>query len=419
MQGYNVLRYNIVDSQGEFTYKIRLSDRIWWDKEDTGFLYCNDAILGNVGIQLYKGSELGFADGNSIVRVHRLAEDIFDEKSMESLKGIPVTLTHPKVKVKSKNVGKYIRGAVYGVPKHDGENIICDVVIYDQELIDLVAPMNEDGDRTISNEFRDLSLGYSAKLVPINDKEYKQQDIKYNHLAVVKEGRAKNAIIRDTNEEFEKGVKHKLGLFARLSGKKITKTEENEILVSDEMVEVEVDLEDAKKILNESFTHEVHKHESWDDPNKVVVTETVVKTVTTEEEKEQTLLDSEKEKENNMEVIKDKAYFVKELKDAQSLPDGEFKNDLIKDLNDEYRSLFPKAEVKEVKKVEKVTDGLTPEKQVFGDSNTKEVDFDYLEKESKIYYRKLSDPTMHSSYKDYNKFYESEVLKGKSNLNIQ
>lgn len=421
MLDYNVLRYNIVDSQGEFSYKIKLSDRIWFD-EDTGYLYCNDAVLGNVGVQLYKGRELGFADGNSIVKVHRMAQDIFDEKSLDSLKGIPVTLEHPKEKVKSKNVQKYIKGAVYGTPKHDGENIICDIVIYDQDLIDLVAPKNDDGERVISDEFRDLSLGYSAKLIPLEDSlgEYKQEDIKYNHLAVVKQGRAQNAMIRDTNEEFEKGAKPKLGLFARLKGKKVTQNEETkEVVVSDEALEIEVDLEDVKRVMSEEMRHSIYKRESYDDPNKQIVTEVIEKTVTTEEDKEKTLLDSEKEKEQTMEIVKDKAYFQKQFADAQALPDGEYKEDVIKELNDEYRTVFPKQEPKKVEVKDSVAKDLKPENKVFKDEKTKEVDFEYLENESKIYYNKLSNPFAHQSYEDYKKFYDGEVQKGKNALNVQ
>lgn len=421
MLDYNVLKYDLVDSQGEFSYKIRLSDRIWYD-DDTGYLYCNDAVLGNVGVQLYKGRELGFADGNSTVKVHRLAEDIFDEKSMDSLKGIPVTLEHPKEKVKSKNVNKYIKGAVYGEPKHDGENIICDIVIYDQELIDMVAPKNDDGERVISNEFRDLSLGYSAKLIPLetNYGEYKQQDIKYNHLAVVKEGRAQNAMIRDTNEEFEKGAKPKLGLFARIIGKKVTQNAETkEIVIGDEAVEVQVDLEDVKKVISEEMRHSVYKRESYDDPNKQIVTEVIEKTTTTEEDKATTLLDEKKENEQTMEVVKDKEYFQKQFADAQALPDGDYKEDVIKELNDEYRALFPKQEPKKVEVKDSVTKDLKPETKVFKDEKTKEIDFDYLEKESAIYYDKLSNPFAHASHEDYKKFYDGEVQKGRSNLNVK
>ena len=168
MKDYEVLKFNINDSVGDFTYKVRLSNHIDYEPE-TGFLYCKDAILGNVGVQIYKGHELGFANRNEIVKVHRKAEDIFDQKSLESLRGKPITLEHPSVLVDSNNVKQYAKGTILDIGRPEGDNIVCDLVIHDKELIDLVAPVNENGEREISDEFRDLSLGYKAKLVPLDD----------------------------------------------------------------------------------------------------------------------------------------------------------------------------------------------------------------------------------------------------------
>jgi hypothetical protein len=129
---------------------------------------------------------------------------------MDSLKGIPVTLRHPKKLLNSDTTSDHIKGAVYGEPKRDGDNIITNMVIYDRELIDLVAPEDENGERKLSQEFRDLSLGYRAKLIPIKDKPntYKQTNILYNHVAVLEAGRQVNAMIRDeANPELEQVFK--------------------------------------------------------------------------------------------------------------------------------------------------------------------------------------------------------------------
>lgn len=401
MQDYDVLKFNLVDSQGEFTYKIKLSDRIWYD-DDTGYLYCNDAVLGNVGVQLYKGRELGMADKNATVRVHRKAEDIFDQKSMDSLKAIPVTLEHPKVKVKSRNIKDHIRGAVYGEPKHDGENIICDIVIYDQDLIDLVAPENSSGERVISNEFRDLSLGYSAKLIPLDDTtgDFKQQEIKYNHLAVVKEGRAKNAMIRDSVEEDLTTPKERgkaMKIFDWLKGKKLQLNDDETFTVIDEEADKKEKVEEKPELKVEKTKDEEPKQE---EPKQ-------------EENKEKEVKDIMPE------VIKDKAYFAVKFADAKALPDGDFKQDVIKELNDEYATLFPRP-VKTTEIKDSVAKDLKPENmdKVFKDTQEKEIDFEYIENESKIYYDKLTNPFAHASMEEYNKFYNSEVTKGKTKLNV-
>lgn len=336
-------RLIFTDGNGNYGYKVRLSDRIWFNEKD-GYLYCNDVVVGNVGIQYYKGYELGFADKNALVEVHREEADVFDEVSMDSLKGIPVTLRHPKKLLNSFTTSEHIRGALYGEPKRDDKNIVTNLVIYDQELIDLVAPEDENGERKLSEEFRDLSLGYRAKLVPIPNKKnaYKQTNILYNHVAVLEDGRQVNAMIRDgANPEIIDELKNEkkvgksiMGLFGRLKGKAVKHNEETkEVVVTDEDVEIEFDFEDAKKLISEYSEHSIRKNESYDDPSKVIVTETVMKTTTTEEDKhEQTKLFDEqnqeinknKEEIDNVEV-KDKAYFVNALKEAQKLPDGEIK----------------------------------------------------------------------------------------------
>lgn len=404
------------DGKGNFGYRIKLSDRIIFD-EDTGYLYCEDAVLGNVGVQFYKGYELGFADKNLDVEVHREVSDVFDETSLKSIEGIPVTLRHPKKLLDSFTTTDHIKGAVYGTPRQDGDNIVCSLVIYDKELIDLVAPENEKGERAINDEFRDLSLGYKAKLVPLEKPNtYKQTEIVYNHVAVVQAGRQANATIRDSaNEEIEKGAKGFMGVFARFKGKKVTKNEEtNLVMVSDEDTEIEVSLEDAKKILSESYHHDIYKHESYDDPSKTIVTETVSKTTTTEDDKDPSLLDEKKEKEKTMEV-KDKAFYIKALMDAQALPDGAIKEAQIEELNEEYLKAFPKAvEVKDAKPavILPVDNQKEIEKQ-FKDGETPKVDYAKFEAESRKYYRELTDPFAHASWKDFNDHYATEQRKGR------
>lgn len=404
------------DGKGNFGYRIKLTDRIIFD-EDTGFLYCEDAVLGNVGVQYYKGYELGFADKNIDVEVHREVSDVFDETSLKSVEGIPVTLRHPKKLLDSFTATEHIKGAVYGTPRQDGDNIVCNLVIYDKELVDLVAPLNEKGERAINDEFRDLSLGYKAKLVPLDKPNtYKQTEIVYNHVAVVSAGRQANATIRDSaNEDLEKGAKGFMGVLARFIGKKIVKNPEtNEVTVTDENVEIEVPFEDASKVLSEEISHHIYKRESWDDPTKKIVTETVSKTTTTEEDKDPSLLDEKKEKEKTMEV-KDKAFYIKALMDAQTLPDGAIKEAQIQELNDEFLKAFPKAvEVKDAKPATIIpVDNQKEIEKQFKDGEQPKVDYVKFEAESRKYYRELTDPFAHASWKDFNDHYATEQRKGR------
>lgn len=426
------------DGDGNFGCKVHLSEHILFDEKD-GFLYCNDVVLGNVGVQYYKGYELKFADSKATIEVHREEADVFDEISLDSLKGKPVTLRHPSRLLDSETATDHVRGAIYGNPRRDGDNIVADLVIYDRELIDLVAPEDENGERKLSKDFRDLSLGYRSKLVRIGDKPntYKQTNIRYNHVAVLEAGRQINAMIRDSaNEELEKEGKSFMGVFARLKGKSVKRNEETkEVTILDEDVEIEVDIEDASRILSEYQNHSIDKHEKYDDPTKVIVTETVSKTITTEEDKEFAHRDGKteeevkekqdlenKEEETNQEKeikdmdVKDKVYFQKALREAMSLPEGAIRNSAIEDLNKEFADAFP---VKEVEvndtanpKVNPVNIDKELEKQ-FKDSEKPTTDYEAYEAESRDYYRKLTDPFAHNSWKEFNDHFNQEVRKGR------
>lgn len=421
------------DGKGNFGYKVRLSDRLLFNEKD-GYLYCNDVVVGNVGVQYYKGGELGFADKNAKIEVHREEADVFDETSLDSLKGIPVTLRHPKKLLNSNTTSEHIKGSLYGEAKRDGDNIVTNMVIYDSELIDLVAPEDDNGERHLSEDFRDLSLGYRAKLVPLDNKPnaYKQTNILYNHVAVLEAGRQVNAMIRDNaNLELEKEMKvgkSFMGLF-RLKGKTVKRNDETkETIITDEQTEIEIDFEDAKKIVSESMYHSVDKRESYNDPNKTIVTERVTTEVTTEEDNEddktKKLFDEKNveikdEKENTI-VEKDKSYFLNALKEAKGLPDGEIKNATIADLNKEFADAFPAPVVVEVKdadpkKVIKPVNNEQFEKEL-NDGETPKTDYAAFEAESRKYYRNLTDPFAHESWEAFNKNFSSEVRKGRADI---
>ena len=174
-----------IDGKGTFYQRVQLSDNI--EKEpDTGYLYCKNAILGHVGEQAYNGWEVGLSD-QKVVYIKREAQDVFDEASLASIKGKPITLGHPDELVNSKNFKDYVVGFIDEVWR-DGDNLVGVIVIQDEKAIDAVE----------RGELKDLSLGYTARLVKdSNDGKFKQTEIIINHLAIVAEGRAKNARIVD------------------------------------------------------------------------------------------------------------------------------------------------------------------------------------------------------------------------------
>lgn len=423
---YNIVNYNIKDSVGEFIYRVKLSDRIEYDTS-TGYLYCKDAVVGNVGVQIYKGYELGLADGNNIVKVHRKEEYIFAEDSLQTLEDKPITLEHPDEMVNSENIRKHIRGHVRsGSVRRDGDNMVCDLVIQDKELIDRIAPEDDNGKRAISDEFRDLSLGYNAKLEPYEDTdEFVQTDIEYNHLAVVKNGRAANAIIRDSVKEKEKKP---MKFLDWLFGKKI-------LVNDDKTFTVLQDEDNPEKIVSKTEITEKREHVDPYEHDKKITSERTTTEIVKEDDGEDAKIEEKEKEEETKEtkkdtkdegekVMKDKAYFQQAFNDASKLPDGPFKEDTIKTLNDEYLEVFPREEIKDSKPKESVTDkiSVTDSNEIekeFLDEKKDKVDFEFLDKESKEYYDKLTNPESkyHKDHKAWENFYKSQVKTGQANLN--
>lgn len=157
--------------------------------DDDGFLH-DSPVVGRVGIQEYRN-----ADG-SIRRELRLPEEVFKADALESMRGKPITVDHPKSgRVTAKDATKTTVGTMLSAGRQDGDTVRTDIVIHAPQAM---------GDR------RQLSLGYSCKLDdtpgehPIYGRyDAIQRDITINHLSVVPSARA-GAIARlnlDGNEE--------------------------------------------------------------------------------------------------------------------------------------------------------------------------------------------------------------------------
>ena len=131
-------------------------------------------VVGRTGLLKYMN-----ADGT--VRIeYRPPEEAFDEASLASLKGKPITIGH-KAMVSAGNAAKVAPvGTVLSEGRADGEAIRADIVIYDLPTKD-----------------RELSCGYTVELdetpgVTPSGEHYDavQRHIRYNHVAVVRRGRA-------------------------------------------------------------------------------------------------------------------------------------------------------------------------------------------------------------------------------------
>lgn len=174
-------------------------DRISPHMTDTpeGFLICHDVPIARTGLQDYLARELMLdGDPDRIVTVQRHPEDVFEDATLASFEGKPITDGHPPENVGPENYAAYTKGHVQNV-RRDGDYIVADLYINDANLANEVR----------NNVKREVSCGYLCNYIP-DGSGYKQTRIRGNHLAVVPKGRAGASVsIKDAAPEAEKGRK--------------------------------------------------------------------------------------------------------------------------------------------------------------------------------------------------------------------
>lgn len=148
-------------------------------KTDQGFLRV-PVLATRSGVFTYRRSD------GSILKELRPPEEVFNEESMKTLSGIPLTNRHPTSLVDAKNAKKFMVGFVSDFVEREGDYLKTFVTITDQSTIDEVE----------KNGLREVSCGYVCDLEESEGKhdgeefQLVQRNIKYNHLALVDKGRA-------------------------------------------------------------------------------------------------------------------------------------------------------------------------------------------------------------------------------------
>lgn len=158
--------------------------------------------IARTGIMEYRAKDCGtmFADRDpeSTVKIMTEAADLFDEKSLASYRSAPITVGHPEVDVTVENASTLQKGSLEGMPfkdEADAELLAGTIVLNDGTTIDLV----ESGTSQ-------LSSGHSCTLVladEADDFDAKKTEIRANHIAIVRKGRAGSATIADEAEVVE------------------------------------------------------------------------------------------------------------------------------------------------------------------------------------------------------------------------
>nr|DAW20161.1 MAG TPA: hypothetical protein [Caudoviricetes sp.] len=160
------------------------SQRVYTDE---GFLRV-PGKAARTGIQEYLASELGLKDRapNDIIRVYRPAEEVFNDTSLQSYLGADVTNNHPPTLVNASTYRNTSVGVVTSIGRQDGDFVIVDMVIKDKDAI-----------KAVETGKCELSAGYTAVYddtpgtTPEGEPyDFRQTQIKINHVAIVDRARA-------------------------------------------------------------------------------------------------------------------------------------------------------------------------------------------------------------------------------------
>lgn len=161
-------------------------------KTPEGYLICTDAILSRTGKQEYKRCELfgdACEDPDKIVNVERTDDEVFSDKAMASFENKAVCIEHPDHDVNAENHNELAVGFVRDI--HKGEDngkpvMMGTLVITDKDAVEAIE----------SGEYKELSCGYDCDID--DDGEPRQRNIRGNHVALCKQGRAGIARIVDS-----------------------------------------------------------------------------------------------------------------------------------------------------------------------------------------------------------------------------
>ena len=159
-----------------------------------GFLICRDTPIGRLGTQLYAETEILGDDGeplieavDGVVRVNRVAEEVFNPVSMATARGKPVVNDHPQgengelLDVTPDNWRDLAIGSVLDLRR--GVGVEDDVLLADLQITDAKAI------QLVREGKRQLSIGYNCDYYQTAPGRAEQRNIVVNHVALVEQGR--------------------------------------------------------------------------------------------------------------------------------------------------------------------------------------------------------------------------------------
>ena len=192
MQQLTGSRYTVDNTHGDKTLnklQITVNDRHSYaastkrEYTDEGFLRVPGRVA-RTGVQEYLASELGITDRepNTIIKVYRPDESVFDANSLSSYSGADVTIEHPNAMVNAESYREVSVGVVTGPGVRDGDFVSADMIIKSKDAI-----------AAVESGKVQLSAGYTAvydEAPEDSPYDFIQSEIRVNHVALVDRARA-------------------------------------------------------------------------------------------------------------------------------------------------------------------------------------------------------------------------------------
>lgn len=155
-------------------------------REMTGdFMLCRGCRIARIGSRTYPAAEMPEVKPiGPMVTVVRDGDSLFNEETIRSFEGVPLSLNHPPgVEMFTASTWlKYIAGCVFNVRKGEGDDagcLVADIKIYSQDAIKAV----------LTGEASELSLGFTSEVKDAGGGIGVEGPLKGNHVALVPRGR--------------------------------------------------------------------------------------------------------------------------------------------------------------------------------------------------------------------------------------
>ena len=168
--------------------------------DENGYLVIKDNKIAKAGVFEYLGREISDKlPAGELYKVYRPWEEL--EKTAKDFEGMPVKFGHEWVEPSKRDVKI---GSISGEVKLEEPYLVADIKIYDKQAIEAITNAG----------IVDLSPGYIAKYTAEDGKyhgeeyDFTQRDIKYNHLAIVENGRSGKDIKINDSKPHESGVEN-------------------------------------------------------------------------------------------------------------------------------------------------------------------------------------------------------------------